>query len=96
MPLTTENTGAALIGGRPIPTEVMVKTRKVRVIRAFYFDRTVQAKGSIVELPNVFASEMIAAQKAESFDEPDVSAVSTAKSEERAVRGRRENKDVGE
>ena len=61
------NSGAALIG-RPYNQGDAMKTMRVKVLRPFYFNRTVQKLWAIVELPAVFALEMIAAQKAERID----------------------------
>lgn len=73
MPLTTVNSGAALIG-RPSNLGDVMKTMRVKVLRKFYFDRKVQELGSVVELPAVFAVEMIAANKAERIEESAPSA----------------------
>lgn len=69
MGLTTDNSGAVLVG-RAASRESIMQTRKITVVRPFYFNRLVQKKGQIVELPSLFAGEMIAAQKAAPYDEP--------------------------
>ncbi len=97
MPLTVENSGAALIAGRPLQTEHSMKTKKVTVIRAFYFNREIQALGRVVELPSVFADEMIAAKKAEPcYEQPP--AVPPTASKPEVVTGKRnkERTDAGE
>jgi hypothetical protein len=101
MPLTAENTGAALIGGRSIPREMMMLTKKVKVVRAFYFNREIQKKDAVVELPSLFASEMIAAKKAEAIEpvavEPtvDLKTDTAQKSEPGARSARKEADHVG-
>lgn len=96
MPLTTDNTGAALIGGRAIQMEIHMKITKVVVLRPFYYNREIQALGRAVELPSLFAEEMIAAKKADRFIEvaPVVSPSSSHEVGRRA--GKREDKDVRE
>ena len=69
MPLTTMNSGAALVG-RPYNLGDAMKTMRVKVIRKFLYDRKVQELDSTPELPAVFALEMIAANKAERIEEP--------------------------
>lgn len=95
MPLTVDNTGAALIGGRALPTEAMMTTRKVLVLRPFYFNREVQKQGTVVELPGVFASEMISAKKAEPYLEPTVPPSAPAKAEDGLGKGNKEKSNVG-
>lgn len=95
MPLTVDNTGAALIGGRALPTEGMMTTRKVHVLRPFYFNREVQKQGTVVELPGVFASEMISAKKAEPYLEPPAPPSVAAKADDRIGTGKKEKSDVG-
>lgn len=95
MPLTVDNTGAALIGGRAIPTEAMMTTRKVLVLRAFYFNREIQKQGTVVELPGVFASEMISAKKAEPYIEPVAQPSASAKAEDGLGKGNREKTNAG-
>lgn len=73
MPLTTINSGAALVGRSHNQGDAM-KTMRVKVLRPFYFNRTVQKLGTTVELSVVFALEMIAASKAERIEEKDQSA----------------------
>ena len=68
MPLTTINSGAALVG-RPHNLGDVMKTMRVKVIRKFLYDRKVQELGTTPELPAVFAVEMIAANKAERIEE---------------------------
>lgn len=95
MPLTIGNTGAALIGGRAIPTEAMMTTRKVLVLRPFYFNREVQTQGTVVELPGVFASEMISAKKAEPYMEPPAPPSVAAKADDKLGTGKKEKSDAG-
>lgn len=68
MPLTTEHSGAALVG-RPLYAEGVMKVRKVKVLRPFYFNRQVQPVGQLVELPALFALECASAKKVELVDE---------------------------
>lgn len=60
MPLTMENSGAALVCGAPLPKKV----RTVRVLRAFMFDGEPLPAGAQVLLPALFAAEMVGAGKA--------------------------------
>lgn len=68
MALTTMNSGAALVGRLDNLGDHM-KTMTVKVLRPFYYQREVQKLGAVVELPAVFATEMIAATKAERHEE---------------------------
>ena len=79
------NSGAALVG-RPGNQGVLMKTMRVKIVRPFYYDRKVQKSGDIVELPAVFAVEMIAANKAEGI-EPEP-APATAPTEEETPKKR--------
>jgi hypothetical protein len=74
MPLTTKNIGAALIEGRAIPREITMATRKVQVLRSFYYERTAMKVGDTVELPALFANELIANNKAQAVIEPEKAA----------------------
>ena len=72
-PLTIENASALVAGGgvsAQKESHVIAQkpaqapqTLKVEVLRAFYFEGKVQAKGSEPTLPRVFALEMAAAHK---------------------------------
>ena len=74
-----------------------MKTKKVTVLRAFYFNRAVQALGSVVELPSVFADEMIAAKKAEPFyEQPPAVPAPSPKTEVGTGKRNRERTDAGE
>ena len=74
-----------------------MKTKKVTVIRAFYFNREIQALTRVVELPSVFADEMIAAKKAEPFyEQPPAVPASSAKTEAGTGKRNRERTDAGE
>ena len=74
MALTTTNSGAVLVG-RPASAEAGMKVMKVKVLRPFYFNRVVQKKDAVVELPEIFARECISAKKADVCEEaPAVSA----------------------
>lgn len=42
-----------------------MKVMKVKVVRPFYFERKVQAAGQVIELPELFARECLAAKKVE-------------------------------
>lgn len=42
-----------------------MKTQKVRVVRAFYWKGEPTKVGDVVEVPEVFAAELVAAKKAE-------------------------------
>lgn len=77
MPLTVEN-GAALVPGAALTT----KTRLVRVTRPFMAGDQRQEVGSELELPALFAAEMVGAGKAEFFEpepQPDAAIQSGAK-----------------
>lgn len=74
MALTLENSGAALVAGRPLPRT----TRRVRVLRPFMVDGARAAAGAELTLPAAFANEMCAANKAEHLAEPEATAASTA------------------
>jgi hypothetical protein len=60
MALTVQDTGAALVGGAALPQ----RTVRVRVLRPFMLDGAPLAVKDEVELPAVFAREMVAANKA--------------------------------
>ncbi len=47
-----------------------MQTKTVRVLRAFYFNSKPTKVGDVLDLPHVFALEMIAAHKAESAEKP--------------------------
>ncbi len=47
-----------------------MQTKTIRVLRAFYFQGTLNPVGAIVTLPSFFAVEMKAANKAEIIDTP--------------------------
>ena len=79
MPLTTQNTGAALVG-RPANLEERMKTMTVKVLRPFYYNREALKLGATVELPAVFALEMCAANKAERVDDVAAPAAPSDKS----------------
>jgi hypothetical protein len=74
MALSVENAGAFLVPGRALSTEETMQalqTKKVRVLRAFTdHTKKVVKVGDTVELPKVFALEMIAANKAAPVEEP--------------------------
>jgi hypothetical protein len=60
--------GSALVAGSTQENHMQLQVTKVRVVRAFYFDKKPTTVGTVVELPKIFASEMIAAKKAEPHD----------------------------
>lgn len=62
MALTTESAGV-LVSGAP-SLEKPMQTKTVRVLRAFYFNKKPTRVDEILDLPYVFALEMIAAHKA--------------------------------
>ena len=64
--LTTKNAGG-LAPGILSPEEHMatVQMVKVRVLRAFYYDKQPHAVGSVVEMPRPIAIESVSARKAE-------------------------------
>lgn len=66
MPLTMENSGAALVAGAPLRS----KSRRVRVLRPFMVDGQAQAVDTEIELPGAFAFEMVSAKKAELLPAP--------------------------
>ncbi len=47
-----------------------MQTKTVRVVRAFYFQGKSTKVGDVLDLPHVFALEMIAAHKAEPAEKP--------------------------
>ena len=47
-----------------------MKTKQVRVLRAFYFNSAPTKVGDIVEYSQPFAQELIAANKAEAYEKP--------------------------
>lgn len=78
MPLTMENSGAALVAGAPLPR----KTRRVRVLRPFMLDGGNRAAiDEEIELHAAFAAEMVAASKATYLPDPadDAAAEPTTK-----------------
>jgi len=68
MVLTIENAGE-LIPGNNSNKEVAMQTKKVKVLRAFYFQGKEIKVGEVTELPRVFALEMIAANKCTAVEE---------------------------
>jgi hypothetical protein len=50
-----------------------MQMKKVTALRAFYFQRKLIAVGTPIELPSVFAIELIAANKAEAVAEVEKS-----------------------
>lgn len=67
--LTVETSGAALVGGRTITAEALVNMKKVKIVRPFYFNRQLLPKEKVVELPELFVLEMLAAKKCELVEE---------------------------
>lgn len=61
MPLTMENSGAALVAGAALPAD---DARAVEVLRPFMFSGERVEAGAIVHLPARFAREMVSAGKA--------------------------------
>lgn len=61
--------GSPLVAGSLL--EVTMKTAQVRVKRAFFYNGEPTKVGAVLEVPAVFAAELIAAKKAERVsDEP--------------------------
>jgi hypothetical protein len=60
--------GSALVAGSHLEKDM--QTQSVRVVRAFYYQGKPTKVGTMVELPKVFAKEMIAARKAEEVEAP--------------------------
>jgi len=87
MPLTVENSGAALIS-RPNNLGGVMKTMRVKILRKFFYERTVQEIGATPELPAVFALEMIAANKAERVIVAEPSAAPALKEEGKGKDGK--------
>ena len=58
--------GSALVAGSHLEKDM--QTQSVRVVRAFYYQGKPTKVGTLVELPKVFAKEMIAAKKAEEVE----------------------------
>lgn len=74
MALTASGSGSALVAGsaRPLETNMakqIPQTQKVRVMRAFYFDRKLLEVGQVLDLPTLFAREVEASHKAEILPE---------------------------
>jgi hypothetical protein len=62
--------GSVLVAGSFQP-ETQMDTKKVRVLRPFYYRGQVLEKDSVVDLPKVFAAEVCASRKGEAVaDEP--------------------------
>lgn len=61
--------GSALVAGSVL--EESMKTRTVRVLRAFFIDRNPVKVGAVLDLPETFALELIAAKKAEPAEKPE-------------------------
>lgn len=59
MPLTMENSGAALVAGAALPRNM----RRVRVVRPFMLDGEPVAVDDVLTLPGPFAGEMLAGGK---------------------------------
>lgn len=66
MPLNLQNGGAALVAGAALPA----KTRLVRVVRPFMFGGVRQDVGAELQLPALFAAEMVASGKAQVLPDP--------------------------
>lgn len=67
MPLTMDNSGAALVAGAPLPR----KTRRVRVLRPFMLDGGHRAAiDEEIDIHATFAAEMVAAGKATYLPDP--------------------------
>lgn len=67
MPLSAA--GSSLVAGGGVPSkESNMQTQRVKVTRAFFFERKPLAVGTEVDLPLIFAREVIASNKAERVD----------------------------
>lgn len=55
-----------------------MQTKTVRVTRAFYFSKAPTKVGQVLDLPHVFALEMIAAHKAEPAEKQSATSESTS------------------
>ncbi len=99
--LTVENSGAALIGGRPPHQgETVMKTEKVKVLRAFWHDRKLRKKDEVHEFPAYWAAEYCACGKAEPVaEEPPakLAASETDKTQDDGLfKGKGQGKDKGD
>jgi hypothetical protein len=71
--MTLTAAGSALVAGSVL--ENTMQTKRVRVLRAFMYNREPTKVDSILELPLPFALEVIAAKKAEAIlDKPAATA----------------------
>jgi hypothetical protein len=87
MPLTME-TAAALVSGAPLNK----RTRRVRVLRPFLLSGgQAAAAGALLDLPAMFAGEMVGAGKAEFLPEPNPAPVAPVKP---APKAKKENPDA--
>lgn len=78
MVLSAANTSVLVAGSHPIG-EGMTKITRVKVLRGFYQAGKLHAAGTIAELPELFAREMVAAHKAEAVAEAPAAAESEEK-----------------
>lgn len=76
-----ENTGAVL-AGRALSPEVSMRVRKVKVLRPFYFNRELQPKDKVLELPELLALECLGAKKVEPVEEAASAAPLSASKDE--------------
>lgn len=64
--------GSVLVAGGAMDFQegTQVKMRSVKVVRAFFWSGKATEVGAVVEVPVVFAAELIAARKAIAYDPP--------------------------
>ena len=80
-------------GAAPTP----MATRFIKVLRAFYFQNAVQSVGSVIEVPALFAAEVIHSNKAAPCEAPKAEPVAEPikEPEQEPVRVSRRNRNVG-
>jgi oligoribonuclease (3'-5' exoribonuclease) len=71
--------GSALVAGSSLENDMQeMQVREVRVLRAFYYNRKPIEVSKVLELPKIFAAEMVAAKKAQYTDGEAKTAETTA------------------
>lgn len=67
--------GSALVAASFTKEGMAVKTRTIRVVRAFIYERKGLSVGEVIEVPDGFAREVVASNKAVFADPPVPAAV---------------------
>lgn len=66
MTLDVETAGALVFGGSlNREREEFMSTIRIRVLRPFYYNKVIMERGTVFEVPRIFALEMISGGKAE-------------------------------